>query len=111
MRSPSNNYVPIERTFVELKGTSAHEADSELLHLDARKKPLHWPEVLDEHRVILLSEAGSGKTTEILQKARQMRAAGKCAFFVRIEYISDDMDIAFEVGTHEEFLAWVRVTS
>ena len=107
MRSPSNNYVPIERTFVELKGTSAHEADSELLHLDARKKPLHWPEVLDEHRVILLSEAGSGKTTEILQKARQMRAAGKCAFFVRIEYISDDMDIAFEVGTHGEFLAWV----
>lgn len=107
MRSLSNDYVPIERTFVELKGSSEHEADSELLYLGARKKPLHWPEVLDEHRVILLSEAGSGKTTEILQKARQMRATGKCAFFVRIEYISDDMDIAFEVGTHEEFLAWV----
>ncbi|MFJ9990380.1 hypothetical protein ACIQSO_06555 [Pseudomonas putida] len=107
MRSLSNNYVPIERTFVELKGSSAHEADSELLYLTARKKPLSWSEVLDEHRVILLSEAGSGKTTEIFNKAQQMRAAGKCAFFVRIEYISEDMDIAFEVGTHEEFLVWV----
>jgi len=106
MSSPSNDYVPIERTFVELKETSASDAESELL-LNAGYKSLRWPEVLNEHRLILLSEAGAGKTTEILQKARQMKAAGKWAFFVRIEYISDDMDIAFEVGTHEEFLAWV----
>lgn len=70
-----------------------------------RRDPLRWPDLLSEYRVILLSEAGSGKTEEIRNVARRLRQDGKSAFFVRIEHVTQDFEDAFEEGSLEEFRA------
>jgi hypothetical protein len=64
-------------------------------------------ELLNERRVVVLSEAGSGKTQEIREAARRLRAAGKPAFFLRLEHVAIDFDSAFEEGTLEEFECWL----
>ena len=70
-------------------------------------KRLHWPDLIHEHRIIILSEAGSGKTTEIRNITRSLRNEGKPAFFLRLEHIPEHFEDAFEVGTHEAFAAWL----
>ena len=57
-----------------------------------RDKPTQWPDLLEESRVVLLSEAGSGKTEEIRHVCRDLRLRGKCAFFLRIESIGRPAD-------------------
>ncbi|MFC0810376.1 hypothetical protein ACFHWW_33915, partial [Ensifer sp. P24N7] len=59
--------------------------------------------------MVILSEAGAGKTREIRNAAQTLRAQGKAAFFLRLEHISDDFEDAFEseTGTNEEFEAWL----
>lgn len=71
------------------------------------KSNLTWDDVLRTPRAVILSEAGSGKTQEIRHAAGRLRAEGKAAFFLRLELIPDDFDIAFEVGTPDDFEAWL----
>lgn len=44
-----------------------------------------WPELLQHPRVILLAEAGSGKTAEMREQAKRLLAVGTPAFFVALE--------------------------
>ena len=70
-------------------------------------KPLNWREVVGERRVLILADPGSGKTFEASTRARAIRDRGEKAFFIRIEDIKNTFENAFEVGTGEEFLAWL----
>lgn len=71
---------------------------------------LKWADLLDLHRVVVLSEAGAGKTEEIRHAARSLRNDGKAAFFLRLEHISTSFEAAFEEGTHDEFKSWLEST-
>ncbi|MWP60722.1 hypothetical protein GQN26_27520, partial [Escherichia coli] len=55
----------------------------------------------------ILSEAGSGKTTEIYNAALRLNKENKPAFFLRLEHISSDLEVAFEVGSYDTFLIWI----
>ena len=102
-RQKSNDFVQLDRTFHEL-ATHARESDSFDLNQTFVTGPsLSWQDLLKGFRTVVLSEAGTGKTEEIRQTARDLRAAGKRAFFLRLEHIPNDFDDAFEVGTFEEF--------
>lgn len=70
-------------------------------------KSLSWPELLQLSRVVILSEAGAGKTEEIRRAAWKLRDDGKDAFFLRLELIPDGFEEAFEEGTFSEFQAWL----
>ncbi len=70
--------------------------------------PLRWDDLINEYRVIILSEAGSGKTTEIRHIARKLRGDKKQAFFLRLEHITDDLENAFEEGTYKAFREWLE---
>ena len=69
-----------------------------------------WHEIEDEHRVLVIADPGAGKTFEAKTRARKMRDRGKKAFFIRIEKVDADFDQAFEIGTTEEFAAWLVST-
>lgn len=104
----SYEFIELHRTFHDLP-KDAQENDE----LDIRRKlgigePLGWTALIKEYRVIILSEAGSGKTTEIHNIARTLREQNKQAFFLRLENILGDFEDAFEVGTYEEFKEWLR---
>jgi len=71
---------------------------------------LKWGDLLTLHRVVVLSEAGAGKTEEIRHAARSLRGDGKAAFFLRLEHISTSFEAAFEEGTHDEFETWLEST-
>lgn len=98
-------HIALQRTFRELLRDDKQGDDARAL--SPGTTTLTMPDLLDELRVVILSEAGSGKTEEIREAARRLRAEGKAAFFLRLEHIVADFDTAFEEGTLEEFQAWL----
>lgn len=102
-----HEFVELDRTFHELS-QSAENDDVEARLLSGGGKSLTWADLISHHRVVLLSEAGSGKSAEIRNTARRLRKEGKFAFFVRLEHIADGLEDAFEEGTYEEFSAWLE---
>lgn len=103
-----SDFVELDRSFRELSfdGREPDEFGIALLrHARGGKRTL-WADLLCEHRVVLLSEAGSGKTWEIMNQARKLREQGREAFFLRLEFVLQHLEAAFEVGTYEEFTRW-----
>ena len=99
-------FIELDRTFRRLLSgaTAVTTEDSGLL---PSATSLRWSDILQLHRVVILSEAGAGKTEEIRHAAQQLRAAGRAAWFLRLEHITTSFEDAFEVGTHEEFETWL----
>ncbi|ROL70732.1 NACHT domain-containing NTPase [Pseudomonas vranovensis] len=67
-----------------------------------------WDELFSEYRVVILAEAGAGKTYELKWAARLLAARDKAAFFIRVEDLMDGFEAAFEVGTAEAFATWLE---
>ncbi|TJV19666.1 hypothetical protein [Mesorhizobium sp.] len=101
-------FIPLDRTFHEIS-TRANESDevdiSRALYGGER---LSWSDLLKNYRLVILSEAGSGKTEEIRHAALRLRSDGKDAFFLRLENITEHFDVAFEVGSLAEFESWLE---
>lgn len=102
-----NEFVDLDRTFHELPSDLGDTDDFDFEGTFGLGSALTWDKLIDEFRVVLLSEAGAGKTVEIRQAAKRQREAGKRAFFLRLEHVADDFDIAFEEGSIEEFNDWL----
>ncbi len=100
------DFIQLDRIFHELP-EYIHEFEDMDLSLSFHGKQLCWSDLVDEYRLVILAEAGSGKTTEIRNLAHHLRSEGKSAFFLRLEHISTDFAIAFEVGTYVEFGDWM----
>jgi hypothetical protein len=102
-----HKFIELNRTFHELSEHAGKSDDVDLSQIFHVKSSLTWDDILKNHRTVILSEAGSGKTQEIRHIAERLRDEGKAAFFLRLELIPDDFDIAFEVGTQDDFKAWL----
>jgi len=76
----------------------------------ASGRPVRWHEIEDAHRVLILADPGTGKTFEAQTRATRIKSRGKKAFFIRIERIDDNFEEAFEVGTSDDFAAWLGST-
>jgi hypothetical protein len=48
---------------------------------------LDWAELLKSRRVVILAEAGSGKSTELKERARLMSAEGRFAFYATVQEV------------------------
>jgi hypothetical protein len=111
-----DEYIELNRTFYEL--SADYMSDALKGDFDAKQvlslrigNDLDWNDLLKIPRLIILSEAGAGKTQEIRQITRKLRAQGKSAFFMRLEHLLDDLSLAFETdgtGTYEEFQNWIK---
>ena len=97
-------HIELRRTFRELL---LKEQVDDARSLFPGHATLMLPELLNELRVVILSEGGTGKTEEIREAALRLRAEGKAAFFLRLEHVANDFDSAFEVGDLQEFQAWL----
>lgn len=99
-------HVELHRKFRELiKDPAGPGTDQAPLMPSANT--LDWDGLLTQHRVVILSEAGAGKTQEIRQATQRLRALGKQAFFLRLENIASSFETAFEEGDLEEFEQWI----
>jgi len=107
------SFIELNRTFYQLSSDYTQSAETD--DIDVREalrlrigNAFGWDELLKEYRVILLAEAGSGKTMEISQTALKLRSEGKSSFFIRLEHISNNLEGAFEEGSFEEFQEWLK---
>ena len=100
------NFIELHRTFHELSKESRENNDFDN-NQGFFGESLNWPNLIKEYRLVILSEAGSGKTAEIHNVARALQEQGKAAFFLRLEHISTNFEDAFEIGTREAFNEWL----
>lgn len=108
--SRSFEYIELNRSFRRLL-EEAYKDDNQRFDLSvAQGSSLPWDELLKLHRVVILSEAGSGKTMEIREISYRLRDEEKSAFFLRLENISNGLEDAFEVGSYEEFCEWLTTS-
>ena len=104
----TEGFIELYRTFRDLDDENVGKEEASyarLFHLGAETT---WDDLLKNHRVVILSEAGSGKTEEIRAAATKLRNSNRAAFFLRLERLAIDLEDAFEVGTYVEFDAWLR---
>lgn len=100
-------FIQLNRTFHDLSKYANEDDELDLSHAFRVGDRLSWSDLIERYRVIILSEAGSGKTAEIRNIALDLRAQGKSAFFIRLEHVPNDFEDGFEVGTFEEFQSWL----
>ncbi len=102
--------VPLIRHFIAIPGDyrKSSEALDEawLLHLGGER--VQWGELQGQERVVLLADAGAGKTFELRAEAERLIERGHAAFFIRIEDIDEDFGAAFEVGDAVAFDRWLE---
>jgi Cdc6-like AAA superfamily ATPase len=81
------DYLDLERRFLKASDNENAEnaaQDSYLIaSLLAKEEGFGWPELLQHQIVIILGEPGSGKTTELRSKSKELRKKGKRAFFFK----------------------------
>ena len=108
-----NTYIDLQREFFKLSEEYTNSATSDsvdIAHgLGIKTFDLfQWEQLLEKRRVILLSEAGSGKTFEIIEQAKRLHKDKKQSFFLRLEHVSEYFEACFEeAGTYSEFQYWL----
>jgi hypothetical protein len=68
---------------------------------------LSWDAVLKRRRVIILAEAGSGKTVEMREQSRLRAATGQFAFYATVEDVGQDgLEKSLSAEDQVGFAAW-----
>lgn len=102
------DFVDLNRTFHELSRSGRESDDFDTARAFQVGDRITWAKLLEHYRVVILSEAGSGKTREIQHATQMLRMQGIAAFFLRLENIGRSFNDAFSegLGTYEEFEDW-----
>ncbi|MGO4117024.1 NACHT domain-containing NTPase [Rhizobium ruizarguesonis] len=104
------NRVPIVRKFApipELQQQEGLPLDDVLPGVNVGS-PQTWDDLLKLFRVVILADAGAGKTFEFRAAAERLVGDGKASFFLRIERIDGVLEDAFEVGSRNAFDQWLE---
>lgn len=104
-------FIDLDREFVEWQERDGELSDPELYaRFGLSDKFNHWPDLLKFHRVVVLAEAGSGKTDELKEQARRRSASGAFAFYSTVQDVGRDgleSSVAGGVGSDRAaFAAW-----
>ena len=102
-----NKPVPLVRHFSPVPRSEDASDEQELLALWGYEKFKGWSEIDEGYRSVILAEAGTGKTFEMLARAKHVAEQGDDAFFIRIEDIDGGFEHAFEVGSADSFEHWL----
>lgn len=103
-------YVSLDRSFRDL--SKEEEIEPSLLsHISGweHAEGTSWGELLKSERVVILAEAGSGKTKEMLAQADTLVNQGETAFFIPIEELDKQgvrEYLTSEPGHAERFDSW-----
>ncbi len=102
-------YIDLSRTFLPISkdiDSSTDIVDIEESDSQPSGFERNWTELLEERRVVILSEAGAGKTEEVRNIAHKLELQGRFSFFLRLEYLAEN-DFFFEVGDKDRFDEWM----
>jgi hypothetical protein len=105
------DYVDLSRQFAKFEPSDLEEDQlrEALWAFRGRDWELSWPNLLDSPYVVVLGEAGIGKTDEFKNQADQLRKKGEPAFFVPIEsLLADSLETSLEVGERRLLSEWIN---
>lgn len=104
--------IPLDRQFYEWHGDGDRLAHSQYRAAAGLSDGLlEWPELLAKRRVVILAEAGSGKTEELWGQARQLQAAAKFAFYATVQDVGrDGLEKALKPAERPRLEAWCKST-
>lgn len=101
------SFIELNRTFVSIPKDHEFGNDDFNLAFSYKTENIYWSDIVKKERVVILAEAGSGKTEEISDVTCRLRLDGIMAFFLRLEHLCDDFDTSFEKGDLSEFQQWL----
>jgi hypothetical protein len=83
--------IPLDRRFFEWRNTENELSDPDLLgRMGLSSGAKNWDELLKRRRVVILAEAGSGKTEELKERAHCLDAEGKFSFYATVQDVGKD---------------------
>ena len=101
-------FVDLQRRFLELSDSELEDIESLLAWSGSEFGPdIGWSELLEYTRVILLAEAGSGKTEEMREQANRLTGEGRFAFFIPMESLGQgQVTDALSAAEEKRFDQW-----
>lgn len=104
----ATNYQELNRTFFDLPTDERTQLEnSELLADLAIGGRTGWSTLLDSERILIVSEAGMGKTHECQSQQQRLWDEGRSAFFVELAMLSTDpLERQFSAEEKQRFNSW-----
>ncbi len=98
-----------ERTFQDIPEGKLSEADQQPFLIDMDwLGGITWNDLLQSKRVLLISEAGTGKTYECRQQAERLWNEGKPAFFIELASLASlDLPSLLDDEENQRLSAWI----
>ncbi|GAA0888894.1 hypothetical protein [Rhodanobacter soli] len=106
MTTPTSN---IHRTFFDLPTDESSDIDQvEFLANFSSEGRLTWAQLLESDRVLIVSEAGVGKSYECQRQQQQLWHEGESAFFVELAVLATDpLESQFSAEEKCRFDSWL----
>lgn len=98
-------YVNLDRRFQPLSESNAEQLEV-LDMFPEYKSGLTWADLLLKRRVVILAEAGSGKTKELEHQSDELNRQGKFSFFAALEEVGTRGLEQALLARREAFVAW-----
>lgn len=104
----NQDIIRLDRSFSIISKDSINVEDDTSNLLRTPSGAVKWNDLEKQYRVIILADAGAGKTVEMRSRAELIQNSGRLAFFIRIENLmEEDFGWAFEVGSSDDFNEWL----
>lgn len=101
-----NGFIDLDRRFRPLTDSELEDAESLAAGSDYGSG-IGWPKLLKYRRLILLAEAGAGKTAEMRQQAKRLAEEDRFAFFVELESLDrEPVEDVLPAGGEERLEEW-----
>lgn len=103
----------IERTFQPVDKEAVNKADQQSFLVSLGwSRGITWEELLKSKRVLIISEAGAGKTFECRSQLKRLQNEGAPAFFVELAaLVNDDLRSLLDIEEEAKFDAWLSSQS
>jgi len=103
----------IERSFQDIPDDKISEAEQTAFLMDlGPHEGLDWGDLLGSKRVLIISEAGAGKTYECRTQQQALWDAGEPAFYVELaELARNNLRDLFSYDEETRFNAWIAAQS
>jgi hypothetical protein len=99
-------YVDLKRRFSKWRDEKASDEDFALFERSFSGE-VDWDELLKYQRVILLAEAGSGKSRELEERAKKLADGGEFAFHATVQNVAKDgLDGALDAQARARLEEW-----
>jgi len=99
--------IPLDRRFFEWSEDKPSDPELRSFFRSDDDADTDWADLLQKRRVVILAEAGSGKTEEMKDQARHQREAGKFAFYASVQDVGRNGFTSSLVPTDRApFAAW-----